>query len=372
MTAPAANDGARRALLAPDMMLGFMAVCLFVYICQIAKGIMVPFVIAVFLWYLINAIARFLGRFEPVGRGPLPRYARVGISIALICCVLFLVSHLVRGNIDEVIRQAPQLQESFRKIVADGAQMLHVQRVPTLKDMVDELASHLDIGLVLRSFAGMLTNIAGQMVIVVFFVAFFLYEQRFFARKLNRMIHDPRREAHVRAVFRAIDGKVQRYIGVKAFVSAVDSTLTFMILSFYDVQFAGFWGVMAFFLHFIPYAGSFVALTMPVVIALIQFGDLATCVMVFATLCVSHAFLGHILDPYLMGNTLNLSPIFIISNLAMWGMIWGVPGMFLAIPILAIVALTLAQFERTRPLAVLVSKTGEIAPAVVSPEGGKN
>ena len=86
---------------------------------------------------------------------------------------------------------------------------------------------------------------------------------------------------------------------------------------------------------------------------------------------MSHAFLGHILDPYLMGNTLNLSPIFIISNLAMWGMIWGVPGMFLAIPILAIVALTLAQFERTRPLAVLVSKTGEIAPAVVSPEDGR-
>jgi predicted PurR-regulated permease PerM len=77
-------------------------------------------------------------------------------------------------------------------------------------------------------------------------------------------------------------------------------------------------------------------------------------------LATSHAFLGHILDPYLMGNNLNLSPIFIITNLAMWGMLWGIPGMFLASPILAIVALALGQFERTRPLAILMSKTGVI------------
>src|SRR5690606_9264171 len=103
------------------------------------------------------------------------------------------------------------------------------------------------------------------------------------------------------------------------------------------------------------------------VIALIQFGDLWTCLLVLATLCTSHALLGHVLDPYLMGNNLNLSPIFIISNLAIWAMIWGVPGMFLAIPLLAVVAITLSQFPQTRPLAILLSKTDNLDP-VLSPE----
>ena len=115
---------------------------------------------------------------------------------------------------------------------------------------------------------------------------------------------------------------------------------------------------MAFFLHFIPYAGSFIALTLPSAIALIQFGDPTMGAMVLISLSISHAFLGHVLDPYLMGNNLNLSPIFIISSLAMWGMVWGIPGMFLAVPILAIITIILSQFPKTRPMAILMSKTG--------------
>ncbi|HYD17315.1 MAG TPA: AI-2E family transporter, partial [Patescibacteria group bacterium] len=153
------------------------------------------------------------------------------------------------------------------------------------------------------------------------------------------------------------DDKIQKYIGVKAFVSMLDSFLTFLILTYFNVDFAGFWGVMAFFLHFIPYAGSLLAITAPCMIALVQH-DLTTALMLAGTLMTSHAFLGHILDPYLMGNNLNLSPIFIITNLAMWGMLWGVPGMFLAIPILAITTIALSQFESTKPVAVLFSKTG--------------
>jgi AI-2 transport protein TqsA len=72
---------------------------------------------------------------------------------------------------------------------------------------------------------------------------------------------------------------------------------------------------------------------------------------------------GHILDPYLMGNNLNLSPIFIISNLAMWGMLWGMPGMFLAIPILAVDDDHAGRSSSaTRPIGVLFSKTGIIEP----------
>jgi predicted PurR-regulated permease PerM len=59
-----------------------------------------------------------------------------------------------------------------------------------------------------------------------------------------------------------------------------------------------------------------------------------------------------------MGHNLNLSPVFIISSLAMWGMVWGIPGMFLAVPILAIITIILSQFPKTRPAAILMSKTG--------------
>lgn len=358
---PAPQPAARRAFSAASAcMLGFLALVLFIFVCKVAKEIMIPFVIAFFLWYLINAVARVLAIPRIWGGKPMPRGVRTALSVVMLSLLIFVVGSLVRDNIDQVVHEAPKFQASFEKMLADGAQRFGVEQVPSFAELVNLAKKHMDIGEVMSGFATLLTNLASRTFVIVVFIALLLYEQRFFAQKMRRMVRGRNAAAQWHKVFRVIDIKIQRYVGVKAFVSALDSFLTFVILSFYRVDFAVFWGIMAFFLHFIPYAGSFVAISMPVIIALIQFGDISTTLMVLATLCVSHAFLGHILDPYMMGNNLNLSPIFIITNLAMWGMIWGVPGMFLAIPILALASITLAQFKTTRPLAVMVSKTGEL------------
>lgn len=358
---PAPQPAARRAFSAASaFMLGFLALVLFIFVCKVAKEIMIPFVIAFFLWYLINAVARVLAIPRIWAGKPMPRGVRTVLSVVMLSLLIFVVGSLVRDNIDQVVHEAPKFQASFEKMLADGAQRFGVEQVPSFAELVNLAKKHMDIGEVMSGFATLLTNLASRTFVIVVFIALLLYEQRFFAQKMRRMVRGRNAAAQWHKVFRVIDIKIQRYVGVKAFVSALDSFLTFVILSFYRVDFAVFWGIMAFFLHFIPYAGSFVAISMPVIIALIQFGDISTTLMVLATLCVSHAFLGHILDPYMMGNNLNLSPIFIITNLAMWGMIWGVPGMFLAIPILALASITLAQFKTTRPLAVMVSKTGEL------------
>jgi predicted PurR-regulated permease PerM len=340
------------------MALIFIAVCLFIFICKMAGPVIMPFVIAVFLWYLINAIARFLGYLSARGGFKLPRSARFLLALIIIFAVGFFLYSMVKSNINDVIREAPKYQERLSSVLPQAAGMLGMDHTPTMHDVFKQVGNTVDIGGMMTGFAGMLTGMAGKTLIVLFYVGFLLYEQRWFDKKLRLMFADKAKEERLRDVLKIIDGKIQRYIGVKAFVSLTDSTLTYLILTHFNVDFAGFWGVMAFFLHFIPYAGSFVAVSTPCLIALLQYGDVFLMLKVLATLLTSHAFLGHILDPYLMGNNLNLSPIFIISNLAMWGMIWGVPGMFLAIPILAITTIVLSQFESTQPVAVLFSKTG--------------
>lgn len=336
----------------------FMGICLLVYILHVSKAITIPFVVAVFVWYLINAIARFYSNQKFVRISNLISYI---LAFVTFFGMMWFIYHLVHQNIDDVIREAPKYQQSFTKVLTEVAVLLQLDHTPTLRELFKEnIAGFVDIGAIITEFAKMLTGMAGKTLIVMFYLGFLLYEQQFFDKKIILMIKDKGTEERVRKVIKTIDMKIQKYIGVKAFVSALDSFLTFVILSLIGVDFAGFWGVMAFFLHFIPYAGSFVAIAMPVTISLIQFGDLSTCMLTLACLGTSHAFLGHILDPYLMGNNLNLSPIFIITNLAMWGMIWGIPGMFLAIPLLAIITIAMAQFDRTRPLAIMISKTGVI------------
>jgi predicted PurR-regulated permease PerM len=62
-----------------------------------------------------------------------------------------------------------------------------------------------------------------------------------------------------------------------------------------------------------------------------------------------------------MGNSLNLSPFVILVSITVWGALWGIPGAFLAVPITACMAMVCAEFEATRPIAVLLSRNGEVA-----------
>jgi predicted PurR-regulated permease PerM len=126
------------------------------------------------------------------------------------------------------------------------------------------------------------------------------------------------------------------------------------------MNFAAFWGLMAFFLHFIPYVGTVAAIGLPSLMALVQFGDVGMFLSVALTLSVALMLIGHILDTRLLGDRPNLSPICILVSIAMWGMIWGVPGMFLSVPILAIIVISMSQFDKTRPFAILLSKDGRV------------
>jgi predicted PurR-regulated permease PerM len=67
-----------------------------------------------------------------------------------------------------------------------------------------------------------------------------------------------------------------------------------------------------------------------------------------------------VIEPALLGRSLNLSPLVVIVSLVVWGTIWGVVGMFLCVPITVVMLIVLAHFETTRPVAVLLSADGKI------------
>jgi predicted PurR-regulated permease PerM len=352
-------------VVASSVALGFIVLCLAVYILNVASAIIIPFVIAVFLWYLINAMARGLGRISAFGM-KIPRAICFTLAILLLTSGMWEIFEMISQNVTVVARAAPFYQQHLKEMVPKIMLLFHVEHQPT----VQELLEYFDLGALMTGIVRMLSGIAGKTVVVMFYTGFLLYEQRFFDKKISSMLSDHKTEDRIRNILRNIDTKVQRYIWVKTFVSALAGVLTFVLLRFWKVDFAVFWGLIAFFFNFIPYVGALLSIILPAAIALVQFSDLTTFLEILACLTVLHGLIGHALDPYLMGNNLNLSPIFIISSLAMWGMVWGIPGMFLSIPILAMIAITLSQFPATRPLAVLLSKTGVIDAAKPEKKAG--
>ena len=70
--------------------------------------------------------------------------------------------------------------------------------------------------------------------------------------------------------------------------------------------------------------------------------------------------IGQLLEPRIMGQSLNLSPLVLLLSLAVWGSVWGVAGMFLSIPIMVTLMIILSHFPQTRPVAILMSQDGQI------------
>ena len=110
----------------------------------------------------------------------------------------------------------------------------------------------------------------------------------------------------------------------------------------------------------VPAVGSILAIAAPSLLALVQFDSLTpflTVLLVFGTIQV---VMSNVVEPAMMGRSLNLSPLVVIVSLVVWGTMWGVVGMFLCVPIMVVLMIVFAHFETTRPVAVLLSSNGEI------------
>jgi predicted PurR-regulated permease PerM len=118
--------------------------------------------------------------------------------------------------------------------------------------------------------------------------------------------------------------------------------------------------VLTAFLNFVPYVGSVLGVLLPGLMAVVQFPDWGPIVGLLLALTAAQFVIGNFLDPVVMGNSLNLSPFAILISLALWSELWGIPGAFLAVPITAIATIVFSEFPGTRPLAVLLSKSGQV------------
>jgi predicted PurR-regulated permease PerM len=92
----------------------------------------------------------------------------------------------------------------------------------------------------------------------------------------------------------------------------------------------------------------------------LQFGDFNEFLIIIISLTSIAVFIGNFLEPRLMGNTLNISPLVAVLSLAVWGALWGITGMLLSVPITVALIIIFSQFPNTRAIAILLSEKGRV------------
>ncbi|MDF1585083.1 AI-2E family transporter [Marinimicrococcus flavescens] len=319
------------------------------------REVLIPLALAIVIWQLVNAIARLYRRVRIRGQTA-PRWARFVLALVTIALGLYLAIDVIASNVAQVSQAAGAYEESLQRMLAALRARFDITAAPPASRLLEGI----DIGGLVARLSSALGTLAGNIGLVLLYVVFLLFEQESFDRKIDALFPEPGRAAEVRRVLSDIEDRIARYLWIKTLLSVATAALSWAVLKPVGVTFAEFWALIVFLLNFIPTIGSIFAVLLPTLLTLLQFADAGPVLIVLAGLGSVQFVLGNLLEPRLMGSSLNLSPMVMIVSLALWGSLWGVAGMFLCVPITVMVMIVCAEFPATRPLAVLLSSTGRV------------
>ncbi|GIV36928.1 MAG: AI-2E family transporter [Cyclobacteriaceae bacterium] len=318
-----------------------------------------PVVIAVMVWYAVFELKRTLGKISFKNR-TLPNWLRTSLAFLIILLVITGVYEIVVVNLELIIVRSNYYVSNFRNMLQS---LQALEGFDVVKERLTQLAAEFNIQPVLTALLNSLTSLAGNIFIIIVYVAFLLVEEKFFNRKLALWIKEPERREKITRIIDEITAATRKYIVVKTQMSVLTGLLSYFVLLIFKVDFAAWWAFLIFLLNYIPYIGSFFATLLPAVFASFQFQSFWMLLWVFLAVQLIQFAVGNVLEPKIMGRTLNLSPLGVLLALTFWGIIWGILGMFLSVPITSIMVIVSSRFEATRFIAVWLSETGDIAQA---------
>ena len=327
------------------------------YVMVVGQEFLVPLAVALMLWYVINAMSRSFVKVIPWTDKA--NWLSMLLSIITIGLFLSLAIDMVQTNVLEVKAAIPKYKENFAGLSLKVSAMLPpfiLEKMPNMADVI----SGIKPAPVITGLTDTIVAMIGKISLVLIYVAFMLAEQGTFKNKIQEMFPDQNRRDSVMSILSHVQEDIQTYLWIKTLTSALTGVVSYFVLKAVGVDFAIFWAFTIFMLNFIPTIGSIIATLFPAMLALIQFDTFLPFMIVLIAVGSIQLVVGNMLEPKLMGNTLNVSPFVVMMSLTLWGSIWGIAGAFLSVPITVILLIIFAHFEKTRYIAVLLSGDGSL------------
>ena len=323
-----------------------------------ARAVLEPFMIALFIWFLLNAIAATWTRYVH-GPGVAPTRLARAISGTLFILTLVLLTLLVAKNADAMRSQIPVYEANLDAMISRLASSAGVESYFSIA----ELIARIDLTSIALQLAGTAASLVSMLMIIIAYIIFISMESGAAEKKLAAIVSSPGKHAEITKIARRINHDIETYLGIKVILGVIQAVPTYVVLSLVGVDAAAFWAVVIFFFSFIPTIGSLVGIVFPSLMALVQFETFAPFFIVVGTLAAVQLLASNYLEPRLMGRSLNLSPLAIFLAIFAGGALWGIVGAVIIVPLLAVALIVFAQIPSMRPVAILLSGDGEIGPA---------
>jgi AI-2 transport protein TqsA len=332
-----------------------LSVIMITYVLVIGRGLLIPIIMAVFIWHLLNTIASSVKKLPKVG-AHMPDWLCMIVAFGIVVIFISQLISIITGNVNDVISASSRYQENFMQIMKSIDEKFHVRLLANLQQFIQNLS----VQRILINLSGVFTSLTSSAFLIGLYVLFLFIEQHVFKAKLDALFSNSNHRSLVDNITSHIIKDTQTYIGLKSLMSLLTATSSWVIMKLVGLDFAEFWALLIFFLNFIPNIGSIIATIFPAALAVVQFQAWGPFAIVTGGIIVAQFIVGNIIEPRFMGSSLNLSPLVILFALGVWSSMWGILGMFLSVPITVIMMIIFAHFEKTRPVAIFLSQDGHI------------
>jgi len=300
------------------------------------RAIMVPFVFSIFVYFLLSPTVRWLEENARMSRTIAVTVTLIGF-VLVSASLLFLIALSVGNFLDGAEVYQNRIAEFLKWGSARAAEFGVEINARTIRERVEEVP----LFSVATGITGSIFGFFGNFLLVVVFALF--------------MIAGERRQKEHHELFRSIQGQVSTYIWVKTMTSGVTGILFGVIFQVFQIELAFMFAVLTVILNFVPNLGSIVATLLPLPIVLLQYGFGWSFAGVLTLCSLTQFIVGSIIDPKLLGDSMELHPITVLASLIFWGIIWGIPGLFLAVPLTGAIRIVLRRMDITQPVAELLS-----------------
>lgn len=327
----------------------------------LTRDLLAPIALAIFIWLIIDAFARWLDRLSP----KIPYWFALIVAILSVVAALIGVVVVIINTAADVINQAPQYEARLSQIYAgidsfinSVGGMLRMEDF-SLRSLTDQIAPAEKISQILGGILGSVRGVSSEFMLIAIYVAFLFAAQSSFPKKIDDLFPDPNRRAQAQKVGRRIRQSIEKYVGVQTVISIMQTVVSYIAMTALGLDNALFWALVIFVLNYIPIIGGFIAVALPSLFAFVEFDSYGRVALLMGLLFGAQFVIGNTIQPKMMGDSMNLSALVVVLSLTLWGALWGGVGAFLSAPLTVIIMIILAQFPTTRWIAVLLSSDGE-------------
>lgn len=318
------------------------------------RGIIAPLALAAFLLIVVNELARQISRVAP----PLPRRLTLAISLGVIVAAFALITWIIIDNLTGMLARAGGYTARLDRILAAIGERLGLALPPNIESLLESIELSRAAGVML---AWAQDGLSASMFVLIY-LGFMMASRQSFVRKIAALNTTKEGTSGTASVLERIRRAVEGYVWVQTTTGLMIAGASWLVMWALGLPQPLFWAFVIFVASYVPIVGGALGILAPTLFGVLEFDDLTRPLLLLVALQAIVVIVGNVIQPRMQGRILNIDPVVVLLSLAFWGVLLGATGAFLSTPLTVTAMAILAEFKKTRWLAILLSSDGNPYP----------